>query len=367
MMKKHDFKSALTAAVFLLVLFGLGLTHLFLPDQAVSVAERRKLEQVPAFSWQSVKKGDYQTKLEAYLLDQFPARDGFRSLKAAVRFYLYGQKDNNGVYLADGSVQKMEYPLKENQIRYGANKLNAVYDQHLTGMNVYFSIVPDKNYFTAEKNGYPHMDYGRLTAMMTESVEHMTYIDLFDCLRIEDYYITDAHWRQQCLDRVLTRLGEAMDVPVLPLDGYEQNELFPFYGVYCGQSALPVGADTLVYLTNDATQSAKVTGLEFEGEKPVYTVERFEGMDGYDVFLSGAQAILTIECPNAQTDRELIVFRDSFASSLAPLLTGSYSKITLIDLRYIGAQLLGDYVVFDDQDVLFLYSTSVLNSAMLLK
>ena len=43
MMKKHDFKSALTAAVFLLVLFGLGLTHLLLPDQAVSVAERRKL------------------------------------------------------------------------------------------------------------------------------------------------------------------------------------------------------------------------------------------------------------------------------------------------------------------------------------
>ena len=90
-------------------------------------------------------------------------------------------------------------------------------------------------------------------------------------------------------------------------------------------------------------------------------------MDGYDTFLSGAQALLTVENPLAGTDRRLILFRDSFGSSLAPLLLDSYREITLVDLRYLSSSLLGDYVDFDGADVLFLYSTSILNSAMLLK
>ena len=110
-----------------------------------------------------------------------------------------------------------------------------------------------------------------------------------------------------------------------------------------------------------------MTSIEFDGEKPVYTVDKFEGVDGYDVFASGAQAILTIESPLAQTDKELIIFRDSYGSSIAPLLLEGYSKITLIDLRYVATDFLGQFVSSTEQDVLFLYSTSILNSGMLLK
>ena len=77
--------------------------------------------------------------------------------------------------------------------------------------------------------------------------------------------------------------------------------------------------------------------------------------------------MLTIKSPLANTDRELIIFRDSFGSSLAPLLTEGYAKITLVDLRYMPAALLDKYVDFHGQDVLFLYSTTLLNSAMVLK
>ena len=60
---------------------------------------------------------------------------------------------------------------------------------------------------------------------------------------------------------------------------------------------------------------------------------------------------------------ELVVFRDSFGSSLAPLLAGSYRKITLIDLRYISSDLLESYVRFQEQDVLFLYSALIWNQS----
>ena len=107
--------------------------------------------------------------------------------------------------------------------------------------------------------------------------------------------------------------------------------------------------------------------LEYEGSRPVYTVDRFSGMDGYDVYLSGAQALLTITCPDAASDKELIIFRDSYGSSLTPYLIGAYSKITMVDLRYIAADMIGEYVDFADQDVLFIYSTTLYNSGMLLK
>ena len=57
------------------------------------------------------------------------------------------------------------------------------------------------------------------------------------------------------------------------------------------------------------------------------------------------------------------MFRDSFGSSLAPLLAGSYRKITLIDLQYISSDLLESYVCFQEQDVLFLYSALIWNQS----
>lgn len=62
------------------------------------------------------------TDLETYLLDQFPLRDTWRTLKEMVRFDVFRQLDNNGIYLSGDSVCKMETELKEDQIQYAAGK-----------------------------------------------------------------------------------------------------------------------------------------------------------------------------------------------------------------------------------------------------
>ena len=99
----------------------------------------------------------------------------------------------------------------------------------------------------------------------------------------------------------------------------------------------------------------------------VYNRELAKSKDPYEFFLSGAKSLLTIENPNAATDKELLIFRDSFASSIAPLFAEGYSKITLIDIRYLAPQLLGNFVTFNGQDVLFLYSAPVLNNSVTFK
>ena len=100
---------------------------------------------------------------------------------------------------------------------------------------------------------------------------------------------------------------------------------------------------------------------------PVYTLEKADGSDPYEIFLSGPKSLLRIENPNAQVERKLLVFRDSFAASLLPLLAEGYSEITLADIRYLSPSMLGKFIDFTAQDVLFLYSTSVLNDSSTIK
>ena len=96
-------------------------------------------------------------------------------------------------------------------------------------------------------------------------------------------------------------------------------------------------------------------------------MEKAEGMDPYEMFLSGTSALQVIENPQITQEKELLVFRDSFGSSLIPLLVEEYSKITVIDIRYVQSNMLGNFIDCQGQDTLFLYSTVVLNNSMSLR
>ena len=122
-------------------------------------------------------------------------------------------------------------------------------------------------------------------------------------------------------------------------------------------------AETIKYLTSDILDNCIVTNYETMQKTTVYDMEKAYGKDPYQMFLSGSISLMTIENPNATTDKELIIFRDSFGSSITPLLVEGYAKITLVDIRYIIPDRLGGFVNFEGSDVLFLYSTLVLNNS----
>ena len=133
----------------------------------------------------------------------------------------------------------------------------------------------------------------------------------------------------------------------------------------CDEAVLHRGAR----VTSDVLDGCKV--YNYESGRPeeigVYNMEKAYGKDPYEMFLSGSLSLITIENPNATTDKELVIFRDSFGSSIAPLLVEGYAKITLVDIRYITSDLVGRFIDFENQDVLFLYSTLVLNNSVTLK
>lgn len=282
--------------------------------------------------------------------------------------YVPGERDQNGVYIAEGYAARLEYPLNEKNITYAAKRFTYVYDEYLSGScdNIYVSVIPDKNYFLAEKNGYPALDYAELTAQLTGQMDFAEYIDIFPMLELSDYYRTDTHWRQEKITDVAAHIAGAMGVS-LSAEYTEKTLDAPFYGVHCRQADIDIEPDTLIYLENDTLSECRVYDGETDSYTDVYNKELAAGDDPYEIFLSGAKSLLTIENPAAPQEKELVIFRDSFASSLAPLLAEGYSKITLVDIRYLAPQLLGRFVDFHGQDILFIYSAPVLNNSTTIK
>lgn len=363
-------KNWLVCGLSVLLLGGLTLTAWFHPATDYSNSERRELKKAPTFTWESFTAGKFATSFEDYTLDQFPLRDNFRTLKARVNYDILRQLDNNNIYVSNGYAAKMEYPLDVDSLKHAAERFTNIYNKFLAGTDakVYLSVVPDKSYFLAQKNGYLSLDYDKLFATMKENMPFADYIDITGTLDISDYYKTDTHWRQEKLEETARALAAGMGIT---LNGkYDVNTLpYPFYGVYYGQSALPLPAETMYYLTNDAMKQYIVTNYDTgKGvSMNLYDMEKAAGKDPYEMFLSGSVALLTIENPNATTDRELVIFRDSFGSSISPLLAEGYAKITVVDIRYLTPDVLGYFISFDNQDVLFLYSTLVLNESSQIK
>lgn len=366
--KSVKIKNRAVALIMAFFFLGLSLLTWCKEADAESESERRKLAQMPKLSLEKIADGEFVEDFEEYTLDQFPFRDGWRALKAVSTYYVFGQKDNHGIYVADGYAAKLEYPLREDGIGRVLERFRYVYEKYMvdTDVKLYLSVIPDKNYFLAKRNGYLAMDYDLFYELVKEKTDYMEYIDITPLLTIEDYYKTDIHWRQEKLEKVAEKMAAQMGVTLTGT--YEIKTLDkPFYGVYYGQSALPLAPEEMKYLSNDTLEQCVVYDFQNGKNTAVYDMEKAYGKDPYEMFLSGSVSLIEIENPLAATDRELVIFRDSFGSSLAPLLVEGYAKVTLVDIRYIHPDRLGQYVEFENQDVLFLYSVPVLNHGEAIK
>ncbi len=361
---KRIYLTSLLSAVF----FGLSLFAIFKAPDDYSLSERRKLEQMPEISAKTLLSGRFMEDFEDYTLDQFPLRDGFRALKANVAMRLMGQQDSNGLYIHGGSVAKMEYPMNQSSIEYAGKVFTGVYEKLLAGKadKMMFAIVPDKNCYLAEDAGVLHMDYDEFFSLMREATAFAEHIELRDYLSIDDYYLTDTHWRQESIVNVAQRIAAALDVSI-PQDYEKVLVGEPFKGVYFSQLGLGLDTEELYYLTNDTIRALQVFDHESSKAIPVYNEALAAGADPYEMFLSGPLSLVSIDNPAADNDKELIIFRDSFGSAIAPLLAQGYSKVTVVDIRYIQPVMLKNFVDFEGADVLFLYSSMVLNNSTTLK
>lgn len=273
------------------------------------------------------------------------------------------------IYVYRGYAAATDAPWSEKSLDFAAKRLGHLLETYFTGEGYrrYLAVVPDKAQFTEPPEGYT-------PAGAQETADYLAQRLPVDCigiaplLSLEDYYRTDPHWRQERLHPVAQALADAMGVS-LPDTAEESLHTLAgeFHGSYWGKTAEPLAADILSYITSPLLDGCVVYDYETDSTGGVYDLTAAEKAP-YDLFLSGSKALLRIENPAAGNDRTLIVFRDSFGSSLIPLLAQGYGTVYAVDIRYLATDALARVVTFPEEaDVLLVYSATVLQNSVTLK
>ena len=363
-------KSVCMTVIFFLIVLSVSVMCILKPQDEYSKSERRLLNKFPELSLESVFSGEFMENFESYASDQFPKRDALRTVKAYFSKKVLGKLDNNGLYTLKGHISKLESPKNEYMIDYSKKLFTSIKDKYFKdNENVYLSVIPDKNFYLNKNTSYPSFDFLSLQEEMKNDLSFMKYIDVSNLLDIDDYYKTDSHWKQECILDVADYILESLGADNIPKTNPTKNLVYPFYGVYHGQAGISFEPDTITYLTDEITDNLIVnyydTGSPKKGD--LYNMEKANDKDPYEMFLSGSVPLVTLENPMLKNNKHLIMFRDSFGSSLAPLLAKGYEKITVIDIRYIQSSLLGNFVDFENADILFMYSASLLNNSLAMK
>lgn len=351
-------KDIVVTIIFLFTIISLFLINVIKEDTDISVAERRKLATMPELTTKSLFDGTYFKKFDSYVTDQFVERDAFRKIKIDIELSTKGEYNN--LYLYDDYIIEEIFPLNSNSINNLTNKINYIKDTYLNdNSNIYYTIIPDKNYFI--NNGNLKLNYNKLQDMMKNNLSNINYINIFDKLTLDNYYKTDTHWKEEDLFNVANTIANQMNFDIT--NNNVVNTITTFKGSYAGRLSVTKDIDTIKTISNPSTLNSSVYNYETKKYTDIYDYTKINSLDKYDIYLSGAVPIIDIINNNSSSDKELIVFRDSYGSSLIPLLIEGYKKITVIDIRYISSKILNKYIDFNDQDVLFMYSILTINNS----
>jgi len=304
---------------------------------------------------------------ENYAADRFVFRDSFRTIKAFFVFDIYQMTDKSGLYNCDAVGVGQFRRVDATAFRQTSERiLRAAQSLEGQDVNIFYSIVPDKSIFA--DRFMPGFDLAQAESILDDVLGAFTYISLKDSLSAASFYRTDLHWDQAEIAGVTSVILEAMGADYR-LSDFPIRLVGEWNGVYSGQLALPVLPDQMriVDISGISVRYLNDRTLVFD-HGPVYDHDRFAGIDPYDIFLRGPQPLIVLENDSATTDRKLYLFRDSFGSSLAPLMMEAYAQITVIDLRYINLLILDQFVDFvPSSDVLFIFSSQIFNNPTILQ
>ncbi|MGN1135514.1 MAG: DHHW family protein [Oscillospiraceae bacterium] len=349
-----------------LVIF--ALITVFSPKETFSELENKSLERKPKLSVKSWFDRSYTDKLEKYIADHFSGRVGWLELKSGIETSV-GKKEINGIYiLKDRLIEKVAVP-DYGDVDKSINAINTFGSEN--DIPVYVMLVPTSAEFykTELADFYPELDQREfIDYVYSELDEGITTIDVYDVLDSHKndyiYYRTDHHWTSRGAYYAYAAAGEQMGYTPHELSLYDvEHASDSFKGTFYSKTlSASVEDDTMDFYHSpdgDAPVTVEVT-QEFGSEPEVYDSIYFRNYldvkDKYASFLGTNAPIVTIK--TGSEGGKLLIIKDSYAHCYSQFLTGDYSEITLIDMRYIQISYKKIIDVSEFDEALFLYNVS---------
>lgn len=373
--KKTDRHAACTSCIAAGICIVFSVLLLALPKSDWSENENRKLQSFPKFSAEALVSGEYLSDLDGYLTDHFPLRDVLVSLNTRINTLL-GRREINNVYICDNGflIDKYQAPARTEKILEAFNRLpDSVGDRDVTLL-------------LAPTAAAIYSEYLPPFAQCPDQLETLrqyydgfngTTVDVTDTLLAHRYdrqlyYRTDHHWTTWGAYYAYAELCGALGLNAVDADAYEIECIAEdFCGTtYSKVNDFTVSGEPMYRFTLPGQTLSVAYGMP---EKAVYSDspdssglynDQYLGQkDKYSCFLDNIHEFITIENSNAQTDRELVVIKDSYANCLVPFLAEHFRRICVVDLRYYRGSVI-DYINSQDTvtDVLVLYNLGTMDS-----
>lgn len=350
---------------FLICLGILILLNILVPDKTMSEKENRILSSKPKLTWSGLVSGDFMMKYEDYLADQFAGRDAWRGLRVTLT-RLGGSKVENEVLIGKNHqlLQDIVSPdqdiLKEN--------LDAIqtFAEDYLDLDVNMMLIPDAA--TVLSGQLPALstvaDQTRMIAQVKRELgDSVVWLDASDALNKHKeekiYYKTDAHWTSLGAFYAFGAVAEQMGIQV---DYSSAYAVYPITTSFNGMLAAKSGCrldekETIEIYVPKNTDNDVVVSYVNEQKKTtsLYDSSKLDTRDQYAVFLGGNSAVVDIKTVS-ESNRRLLVVKDSFANCFVPLLTPYFREIVMVDPRYYTGTIEDIMDTYRISDVLFLYS-----------
>ncbi len=337
-----------------------GICIFALPQQTYSAQENRYLTTRPQISVDGIFSGEVQKDLTNAANDQFPGRELWMETATTSQYLLY-HREINGVYIGKNGhlfEKVVDSDLSEENYRKNIGFITALRQNADTEVSV--MLVPTPGTVLTDQLPkravlYDPTPYDTLGEELCEA-DSVHWLSIRDEIvrAAQDgdqtlYFKTDHHWTtngayvgaslylqshgitpisQENYDvqTKSTRFLGTLYSKVAGLPGEKPEELDLPMNLPQGISIETSGAPADALSTNGTHEMPQLSGI--------YDLSKLDVKDQYAVYFGGNYGSLTIKNPNAQTNRHLLIFKDSYANSMVPYLIDGYAQITMIDLRY---------------------------------
>ncbi|MBQ2327487.1 MAG: hypothetical protein II376_08085 [Clostridia bacterium] len=274
------------------------------------------------------------------------------------------QPDQNGMLKVGDTWFEDPGTLNPSSITKFAEKLKNVKANYISGSGtIAYSVIPDKSNYVSDKAS-AYLDHSSMVSQLRPQLSGWNYIEIGDLLTFDDYLKTDGHWRQERIIPAANRIASTFGFSVSKGEFTQQS--LSFIGDYKSKIGT-AQSENISWMVSSHTNASTCDNFQNPSRTAVYNSALLSSNSPYDIFTGGPTPLVTIKNPNVTTGRKLVLFRDSYGSSMAPLLLGGYSEIQLVDLRYMASNLIPQYVNFEGADVLFLFSARVVNNSSMLR
>ena len=377
-MNKNNHLTFLNIVIFITLIYLITILNILSPkNKTISEVENRTLAQKPVFSMDNMISGQFSRDFEVFFADHFFNREklvqvskelsALKGIKREEEVFLVdfdgqnvggnesektGDKNIEGItkgnlLILNDTVMEL-YKFNEEKSKAYADMINTVSSKLGEDVKIFSLLAPIQiEFLNNEKyKNLSDSQYDAIQFVNNNLAKNVIKVDAYSPIKehIDEYvyYRTDHHWTSLGAYYGYTGFANAAGFEVVPLDSYKKGEAPGFLGhisTVNPSEAVNNNPDNVIYYNPPIISEMKVFYYDKNtGEKKSYAGKvinkTYADLDQkYGIFIGGDFPLGVIKT-NADSDKKIMIIKDSYGNAFIPFLTPHYSEIYVVDPRY---------------------------------